>query len=50
MLSKRLQDGWILFQHKLHEAEVFVTAQTPVKAQGLQESIEARLIYITKYT
>ncbi len=36
----KLQLAWHAFRGKLKEAEVFVTAQTPMKAQGLQESIE----------
>lgn len=36
----KLQVAWHQFKDKLNEAEVFVTAQTPIKAQGLQESIE----------
>lgn len=50
-LSMRLQEAWHAFKVKLNEAEVFVTAQTPIKAQGLQESIEVSdYIYIYIYT
>ena len=31
---------WGVFEGVLREAEQFVTTQTPMKAQGLQQSIE----------
>lgn len=39
-LGKELTVLWQAFGQKLAEAEAFVTKQTPIKAQGLQESIQ----------
>ena len=36
---------WHTFEGVLREAEQFVTTQTPMKAQGLQQSIEVHVKY-----
>jgi len=38
-LAKELHAEWQNFQSTLADAKDFVTKQTPIKAQGLQESI-----------
>lgn len=38
-LGRQLHEVWQAFEQKLAEADVFVAKQTPLKAQGLQESI-----------
>ena len=41
-LGHQLQEIWREFEQRLSEAREFVDTQTPVKAQGLQESIQVR--------
>ena len=35
---------WGVFEGVVREAEQFVTTQTPMKAQGLQQSIEVQTV------
>ena len=41
-LSEELRTVWHMFGGVLSEAKQFVTTQTPMKAQGLQQSIEVQ--------
>ena len=43
-LSEELRMVWGVFEGVLREAEQFVTTQTPMKAQGLQQSIEVQTV------
>ena len=45
-LGKELKTLWSSFEQKLAEADAFVAKQTPLKAQGLQESIKVRSVEI----
>lgn len=51
-LSEELRTVWHMFEGVLSEAKQFVTTQTPMKAQGLQQSIEVEYfmhMYIIYY-
>ena len=49
-LGRELREVWNSFELKLAEGDGFVAKQTPIKAQGLQESIKVRMFDIPMHT